>query len=196
MFELELYVKQDNIRFLGKHAGDLYIQANCKSLSETYSIQDYLFVPKLDGTESISQIQGSTTVSDGVMGGGSAFLTNGFDNANNWVLEADVYIDYQSGIWITPTDATARDTNQFLIVGSQIYPYVNGQYTLSSSFTSIHRRWTTITVTKNGNTLIFKANNETVSVNWSIATSASELSVGVDAWGGSSSIKNIVVKPL
>ena len=40
MFELELYVKQDNIRFLGKHAGDLYIQVNCMLLTETYGILD------------------------------------------------------------------------------------------------------------------------------------------------------------
>ena len=28
------------VYFLGKHAGDLYIQANCKSLSQTYNIED------------------------------------------------------------------------------------------------------------------------------------------------------------
>lgn len=163
--------------------------------SEPYSIEDYLFAPKFDGTESVSQIQGSTTVNDGVMSGGSAFLTNGFDNTGNWILEAEVYIGYQSGIWITPVDTTARDTNQFLLVGSQIYTYEDGQYTLSSSFTPIHNSWASITITKNDNNMIFEVNNETVSVNWSIATSANKLSVGVDAWGGTSSIRNIKVKP-
>ena len=40
MFLIELYCKIRNMHFLGKHAGDLYIQANCMSLSQTYNIED------------------------------------------------------------------------------------------------------------------------------------------------------------
>ncbi|MBR3140445.1 MAG: Ig-like domain-containing protein, partial [Methanobrevibacter sp.] len=50
------------VSYLGQGAGDIYIEADCMILSETYVIEDYLWIPKFNGTEPIKQIQGSTTV--------------------------------------------------------------------------------------------------------------------------------------
>lgn len=43
MFELELYVKQDNIRFLGKYTGYLYIQCFAGDLSESVNLIDAVY---------------------------------------------------------------------------------------------------------------------------------------------------------
>ena len=130
------------------------------------------------------------------MSGGSAYLLNGFDNTTNWQIEADIRLENYSGMWITPTTETARDKNQIVIIATRIYAYVNGTYTLSPNYNNIVNTWKHIKIVKNGSTISLTVDNQTVSVNWSIAQTAPKLSVGVDSWGDTSSIKNVKIKPL
>ena len=75
--------------------GDIVLtaQANISGtlLSKTYGIEDYLFVPKLDGTDSITKwtdIPNNTSA--GVFSSHGSFLTNGWSNEGLWELDFDV----------------------------------------------------------------------------------------------------------
>lgn len=59
--------------------------------SETYTVYDYLFVPKLDGADSITKwtdIPNNT--SGGIFSSHGSFLTNGWSNEGLWELDFDV----------------------------------------------------------------------------------------------------------
>ena len=161
------------------------------------TIEDCLQVPKFDGTESIYQIRGNTLFEDNIMKGGCAYLENGFDNSNDWILTADINIGNNSGIAIFPPNSTAREVDEFLIIWIRIYSYVNRVSRYSSDFNTIMNNWKSIKVTKQDTTLTLSFDNVTRSINWSIVNNYSELHLGVDNWGeGYSQIRNVKIKPL
>ena len=168
-------------------------------VSKTYSIQDYLYVPKLDGSETIHQISGTTTISDGEMSGGSGYI-GAFDNTGNWEITMQCKWGSDScGIWLIKPTETSRDSNDVLLLKNTIYRHANGGgegSTTGFSNQCSPNTWYTVKYTKNGNNLTITRNNESKTVTWSLLNTLSTLSIGVDAWGGTSSIKDIVVKPL
>ena len=171
----------------------------CRFVSESFVVHDYLWVPKLDGTETIHQVQGTTTISNGEMYGGSGYI-GAFENTGNWELSFKAkWSNGSCGIWLIKSDETSRDKNDILMLYGSIYGHVNGSgssigaFSPSLSTNTYHN----IIITKNGSTLSIKADaRSSFNVNWSLASTLSTLSVGVDAWGGTATIKDIVVKPL
>ena len=154
-------------------------------VSKTYTIHDYLYVPKLDGTETIHQVQGTTTISNGEMYGGSGYI-RAFDNTGNWELTMQCKWSSSScGIWcLIKSDETSRDKNDLLLIPNTIYRHVNGSSTYDSGFGMSTGTYYTVKIVKNNDSISVTANNVTKTFTWSLATSLSTLSVGVDAWGG------------
>ena len=188
-----------SVEYFGKGTGDLYVNCRCRTLSKTYStIQDYLYVPKLDGTESIYQMQGTTTIANGEMSGGSGYLTTAFLNSNNWELSFDGKLtNAQCGFWIIKSDETQRDKNDILIIRSTIYTHVNGSGSETTLGRTLDTNYHHFKITKNGNNFTLVIDDLiTVNFTWSLGTTLNDLCIGVDSWGGVSTIKNIVVKPL
>lgn len=155
-------------------------------------------MPKLDGTETIHQVQGTTTITNHELGGGSGYLTTAFPNSNNWELSFDGKLtNAQCGFWIIKSDETQRDKNDILIIRSTVYTHVSGTGNSTGIGTTLDTNYHHFKLTKNGNnfTLVID-DSRTVNFTWSLATTLNDLCIGVDSWGGVSTIKNIVVKPL
>ena len=71
--------------------GDITITVECGILTETYEINDYLFVPPLNGTDSITKWSTLTnTTENGVFQSHGSYLSNGWDNSGLWQLDFDV----------------------------------------------------------------------------------------------------------
>lgn len=168
-------------------------------VSKTYTIEDCLFAPSLTGTESKYQIQGTTTISNGEMSGGSGYLTTAWDNTQNWKVSFDMKIHNATGgiILIKPSE-TSRDTNELMILGSRIYQYVNGSSSyVTNSANLSNDTWYSVEITKNGSQASVKIGSTTDTISWSLLNTLSTMCIGVDSWStGSSYVKNIKVKPL
>jgi hypothetical protein len=134
------------------------------------------------------------------MYGGSGYI-GAFDNSNNWEMTFDAkFSNTQCGIWLIKSNETSRDTNDILFIREAIYRHTNGSGEGSTSYQYEGKlrdgNYHTFKLTKNGNTLSIEVAGTTGSLTWSLLNTLSTLSVGVDAWGGTSYIKDIVVKPL
>ena len=170
-------------------------------LIQTYEIRDYLYVPKLDGTETIHQLSGTTTISNGEMSGGSGFI-GAFDNTGDWELSLKAQFSGSNcGFWIIASNDTTRDNNACKLVSGNmsVYPYINGnQGSLTRMSNQVsYNVYHTWTIRKENNVLTFKYDDESArSVDWSLINSLSTLGIGVDTWGHTATIKDIVVKPL
>jgi hypothetical protein len=166
-------------------------------LSETYVIEDCIYYPKLDGSESLVTIDGTTTFNNNIMIGGCSYLADGFDNTNDWKLQADINITDNAGLGLYPPNTSQRSVNELLIIWIRMYAYVNGSYSTSSDYSDIRNTWKSITLTKQGNDFTLSFDNVTKTVTWSIASNYDTLHIGNDMWNnGSSQVKNIRVKPL
>ena len=189
------------ITYFSAGSGDITFTAEVDGtlLTKTFVVHDYLWVPALDGTETIHQVQGTTTISNGEMSGGSGYI-GAFDNTGNWELSFKAkWSNGSCGIWLIKSDETSRDSNDVLMLQGSIYAHVGGSGSAVGAFSPYlsANTYHDITVTKNGTTLSIKGDNQSpVNITWSLATTLSTLSIGVDAWGGTSYIKDIVVKPL
>ena len=72
-------------------AGDITITAEGSGATATYNISDYLFVPPLDGTDTITKWSTLTNnTSNGVFNSHGSYLSNGWDNSGLWQLDFDV----------------------------------------------------------------------------------------------------------
>jgi hypothetical protein len=131
------------------------------------------------------------------MYGGSGYI-GAFDNTGNWEITLQAkWSNTQCGVWIIKSDETSRDNNDILILRDNFYYHVNGSGTSGGgNMLKSSNTYYPITLTKNGNSLTISVNNITRTFNWSLATSLSTLSIGVDSWGGTATIKDIIVKPL
>ena len=167
-------------------------------LQETYEIEDLLFYPKLDGTETIYQVQGSTTVTNGEMYGGSGYLSNGFDNTGNWEMTFQAkWSNTRCGIWLIKDTETSRDKNDVLMIPNRVYAHVNGSNVFNQQLYNVSQNtYYTFKLTKNNDTLTIEVNGNSSNLTWSLLNTLSTLTVGVDSWGGTSYIKNIKVKAL
>ena len=131
------------------------------------------------------------------MYGGSGYI-GAFDNTGNWEITLQAkWSNTQCGVWIIKSDETSRDNNDILILRDNFYYHVNGSGTSGGGgMSKSSNTYYPITLTKNGNSITISVNNITKTFNWSLATSLSTLSIGVEAWGGTATIKDIIVKPL
>ena len=159
----------------------------------------HLYAPLLDGTEQKQQLDGTTTISNGVMSGGAAYLTGGWDNTIDWELTAEVYFNSNDGMAFclyAPTDTT-RDNNVLKMMGrsyGKAYSYLNGSSQQSGTISGIVTgSWMTVTMTRVGNNISIKIGNNTATTFTYRYTSFTSICVGVDTWGKSTSVRNIVV---
>lgn len=188
--------------YVSRGAGDVTITVECMNLQETYSIHDYLFVPSLESGTSFYQISGSTSIANGEMSGGSARLTTAWDNTVDWELTFDgKKSNNNCGYWlINPTDTT-RDNNCVKLVSGTIpYVYVSGSDThnYGDLGTLSNNTYYSYTIRKENGVLKIKRSGSSteLTVNWSLLSSLTTIAIGVDTWGHTATIKNIIVKPL
>ena len=177
----------------------------CILLIQTYEVHDYLFVPLLDGTEQIYQINGTTTISNGEMSGGSSFLLTSFDSTGDWEITGKVkYSGNNCCVHILPPTQTSREGNELAMTAfrTSTFWYNNGTfnelYTERRHLTA--NQYYDFSIKKENGVITTTIDNLTRTVsNWSIISSASSLSIGVAGWstsGNVCTIKDIVVKPL
>ncbi len=170
-----------------------------------------IYAPLLDGSESKYQITGSTTIANGEMYGGSAYLTTAWDNTENWKLTYQQLAESSGcGVYLKLPNSTRRDYDEILIAqqvqNEGIVPYI---YTGSivttedrQTFKQFNQfnKWYNVTITKTSNNTctISISNGETTLSNTytSNILSSSQLCIGVDTWSGISHIKNIKVVEL
>ena len=173
-------------------------------LSKTCTIEDCTKRWKLDGTESIKQLSGSTNINNGVMSGGSAFLLDGIDNTVDWKLELDVLFSSYGGcgVQLTPPSATSRGYRCLKINSSGAYNHNNDSYNDTSNGvfpTPSTDTWYSVVFRKQNNGISAEFNGTTINcTRWSYINN-SQICVGVDYWsshGEYCSIKNLRLKPL
>ena len=130
------------------------------------------------------------------MSGGSGYI-GAFDNTGNWEITMQCkWSNTSCGVWLIKSDETSRDNNDILMIINAIFYHINGASSSITNGSKSSNTYYPTTITKNGTTITITVNNVTKTFTWSLATTLSTLSVGVDAWGGTTTIKDIVVKPL
>lgn len=185
-------------------AGDVTFTVECMNLQETYSIQDYLQIPTLNG-DNIYQINGTTTVSNGEMSGGSAYLSLGFDNTGDWELNCKFKINGRNcALSLFPNGATAREQNELGMSAYRTNTFWFNNGTFVELYTSNRDlsggNWYDVKITKQNGVLTTLIDGVTRTIsNWDILSSASSFHIGVSGWGtnyNTATIKDVVVKPL
>ena len=162
-----------------------------------------IYQPSLDGTESKYQIQGTTTISNGVMSGGSGYLSTGWDNSIDWKLTFELRFDTQNdcGVLIIPNTVTSRDYNEVMILPPQQTSlwvrYQNGGSQFNSTSRTITTdTWYEVTVTFIDDDLRLQMFGTDTTVSASYLRNFANMALGVDSWGGSASIRNIKVETI
>jgi len=187
-------------------AGDVYIKAECSSLIQTYPIQDCLKAYELNGTESVTTIDGYTpSIVDNTLTNGCGYLSDGFDNTDDWELTFDYSnsVTTSAGVLLVTQDTSQR--NKYFV---QIWAYLVSFKNPTSSVGStanisnfIANTWYAIKITKVGTTVTVYCNDTQVNqATISTINNYNSLYVGVDQDSRYhnliSTIKNIRIKPL
>ena len=178
--------------------GEVSVMVSCDSLIETCNFYDVFYTNKLDSNTQFYQITGTTTCSDGIMGGGSAYLSDGWDNTKDYVLSLDFKYTSNDGnaiYLLVPTDKTERDKEQIIIYPPYAHK-VEAQGTVRNSviLPSISTNtWYTIKLQKIGNNLTVIFNEVSYSLDWDILSNYSQITCGVDTWGSTAYIRNVKV---
>ena len=203
-----------NVSYLGKGTGDINIQASTNNsiiLSKTYVIEDYAWIPKLDGTETKRQISGSTSINNGIMSGGSSYITSfSIDNSKDWEITLDAKFSGNGcGVVIVKSGTTVRDKNSLLLVNNKSTSDNHSGWLIKedgvpTKNTGLNIRYPAYNTYAS---CLFKKQGEEYSVTLdktytmthtapSFAATCPELCIGVDTWGATCSLKNIKVKYL
>jgi len=138
MFELELYVKQDNIRFLGKHTGQLYIKSSVSDLSDIVNLIDACYynpnTMTSSTTLSISDIPTNFKVTFKAKSTKTSYLAIG-ENSNNLFLFGITGANgTATGIYVRE-NGSYTDVSQDSVLSPNIeyefeYTYIDGVQTL------------------------------------------------------------------
>lgn len=159
-----------------------------------------LYQPALDGTESFTQVSGITTIANGEMYGGEAFLNNGWDNSSDWKLTFQYKAQYGTDMWIAPLGQNLVNYNGLQLGNfndSEINVWVNDSIrnTYSVDENAYHDdTYVPVTIVKNSSTFTITINNYTYTVTWD-NSSYSNLCIGLHSWKGANSsyVKDIKV---
>ena len=162
-------------------------------------VNSVLYQPALDGTESFTQVSGTTTIANGEMYGGVAFLNNGWDNSSDWKLTFQYKAQYGTSMWIAPLGQNRVDYNGLQLKNyndNEISVLVNGKNNKYSVDANAYPNdtYVPVTIVKNSSTFTITINNYTYTVTWD-NSSYSNLCIGVHSWekGHSSYVKDIKV---
>ena len=188
--------------YTGTGAGDVYIKADCMNLTETYSIEDCIFVIPFNGNESKKQISGTTTIANGEMRGGSAYLTDSrylMNLKDNWVLTCDVkFGNANCDVQLVKQGVTSRDSNKVDVQYKQVFSVPSAKWYHFSQNCSYNVYYPVVWKNENG-VLTITINGITTTIDsttWTLAGTDSNMGIGVDNWGGTSYVKNVKLKPL
>ena len=168
----------------------------------TVTVSTHLFAPLLDGTDNIYTISGTTTVTDGVMSGGSSYLTDGWDNTIDWQLTFEAYHNARDGqAWgLYAPNQTQRDYNvgKFMPPSyNKLYSYVNGSSSQDGNFNGLtYGSWQSWTVTKIGNTLTVQIGDNAPTTHTYRYSEYPTIHIGTDTWGNTMKLRNIIVDPI
>ena len=159
-----------------------------------------LYAPKLNGTEQITTLTPTVSIQNNTLRGGSGYLSLGWDNTVLWELTfkfRGVSTVAQGGFYIIAPTMVERDVTEFLYTGdSRIYMYTNRYSVSSASFLGLGNitSWENIKFTKiNSSSLVLKIGGIQATLSWSALSSLSRVCIGVDSWGGTFEMKDIVV---
>lgn len=174
-------------------------------------LPDNNFSIALDGTETKTQISGSTSISNGIMSGGASYITSSkIDNSRDWEITLDAKFSGNGcGVWLIKSGTTVRDKNRLIFVNNARTSNNRSAFLLdedgqSQKYTQLDIRY------PNYNTYtscLFKKQGDIYSITLddtytmtlstpTFATTCPELCIGVDSWGATCSIKNIKIKYL
>ena len=178
--------------------------ATYNNVSDTCIVeaQLHLYAPKLDGTETLYQIGGTTTVSNGEMSGGTCYLTTGWDNTIDWELSFEAYYVDRDGesIQLSFGNPTRADYNciRFLC------PAYNSIQTNKPSTVyndgSLNRvtqsTWLSFNVKRVGNTMTVKIGNNNATTHTYRFSEYNTVCIGTNTWGNVAKLRNIIVDAL
>lgn len=182
-------------------SSDTYNSSVSSTITVTV-INTVLYQPTLNGTEEITQISGTTTVSGGEIYGGVGFLKEGWDNSSNWKLTCKYKAQYGTSMWVMPTTETQMENNGLQLKNYNDHEYsvfVNGATTTKSADTNCYPNdtYVPVTIVKDGTTFTLTINGYTYTATWD-TSSFSSLCIGIQDWesGKTSYVKEIKVVQL
>ena len=170
----------------------------------TVTVTNYLFAPKLDGTDSISDWGGSGhtyTVTDGVIQARNVTFNDSWDNTIDWELTCEMKANVNSGFEIVEASQTSADKYclQCLEDGHLFWNYIPGtsrtyQKISTSTSTSDYQ---TIKIRKENGTYSWYI-NDTLQATTSVTDSWSSVKMAFHSWtdGRYCYLKNIEVVPI
>lgn len=188
-------------------AGDIEFGATDGTLQlKTYSIEDCVYAPKLDGSEGVSRISTWTpSIMNNTLTNGCGYLNQGFDNTIDWILTFEYYVTGSSnGCLLVPSGLTQRDKFFVQIWQTTSINFRNPNTSITPSYNTnvtgnSYNQWNSIKITKENNEVNVYVNDvlqRTVTI--STLSDYSTLFIGLDKSDSSnfSSIRNIKIKPL
>ena len=165
-----------------------------------------IYQPSLDGTEQITTMSGQTTptISNNTLVGGSGYLTQGWDNTGLWKLEFEATGTSEgNGIVLHVGTTSIRDYNLIQLTNqSSVYIYTGSSTTTvddryfpnQSSQNMLEYGWQKVTYEKINSTQIkITINGYSKTFTWSLLANYNTINIGVDSWGGTAQLKNIIV---
>ena len=124
-------------------------------------------------------------------------MTSAWDNTGDWECSFKYKASGgRAGALIIKSDETSRDNNEIMVRGGGVYVYVNGSSQSVSVINLSNNTYYNVKLTKQNGTLTLELNNNQYTLSWSLISTLSTLAIGVDSWGDTATIKDIIVKPL
>ena len=196
MINGRVYVSDSKVQSLVEDTNNINIKAKYEQITTNiFSINQIIYKPLLDGTESIKNISGTVTASDGVLTGKSGYLSAGWSNTKDWKLTCQFYIKSDTGIIICSNTTSSRDYDQIQINTSGVSQHSQSSQYTSFAFSSSLNTWHDLTIIKNSQGYTIIIDDVTAgTIDYRIPPI---ICIGVDSWGSNSaSIKNITVVKL
>ena len=156
----------------------------------------------MDGTETIYQINGTTTVANGEMSGGTCYLTTGWDNTIDCELSFEAYFGGACGqsIQLSFGNPTKADYNclRFLCASYNRIQTNKPSTTYSDgSLNSVTQStWLSFNVKRTSDTLTVTIGNNTATTHNYRFSEYSTVCIGTNSWGENVKLRNIIVDAL
>ena len=180
------------------------LMASYNNITDTaeITVPAHLYAPKLDGTEPLYQISGTTTVSNGEMSGGTCYLTQGWDNTIDWELNFEAYFDSRDGesIQLSFGNPTRADYNciRFLCPAYNSIQTNKPSTTYNEGFLNsvTQSTWLSFNVKRVGNTMTVKIGNNNATTHNYRFSEYDTVCIGTNSWGNVAKLRNITVDAL
>lgn len=182
------------VTFTGSYSN---VSAQC-----TVTEQTHLYAPVLDGTETLYQINGTTTVSNGEMSGGTCYLTTGWDNTIDWELSFEAYFGGAcgQGIQLSFGNPTQADYNCLRFLCSSYNRIQTNKpstaYNDGSLNSVTQSTWLSFNVKRTGDTLTVTIGNNTATTHNYRFSEFERVCIGTNSWGENVKLRNIIVDAL